>query len=54
MRESLPEVADFNDNVRKVGLAGGALSYVDQELTLHRSGEPEQFWMNLGLFACYG
>src|SRR5678816_4300841 len=39
--------ADFNDNVMKVGLAGGTLSYKDQELTLHRSGAPEQVWMNL-------
>lgn len=47
VREGWPEVTDFNDNVMKVGLAGGTLSYVDQELTLHRSGEPEQVWMNL-------
>lgn len=47
VREGWPEVADFNDNVMKVGLAGGTLSYKDQELTLHRSGKPEQVWMNL-------
>ena len=47
VREGWPEVADFNDNVMKVGLAGGTLSYRDQELTLHRSGVPEQVWMNL-------
>jgi PAS domain S-box-containing protein len=47
VREGWPEVADFNDNVMKVGLAGGTLSYKDQELTLHRSGEPESVWMNL-------
>ncbi len=47
VREGWPEVADFNDNVMKVGLAGGTLSYKDQELTLHRSGRPEQVWMNL-------
>jgi len=47
VREGWPEVADFNDNVMKVGLAGGTLSYTDQELTLHRSGAPEQVWMNL-------
>jgi hypothetical protein len=47
VREGWPEVADFNDNVMKVGLAGGVLSYKDQELTLHRSGVPEQVWMNL-------
>ncbi len=47
VREGWPEVADFNDNVMKVGLAGGTLSYKDQELTLYRSGKPEQVWMNL-------
>jgi len=47
VREGWPEVADFNDNVMRVGLAGGTLSYQDQELTLHRSGAPEQVWMNL-------
>ncbi|MDZ5648632.1 hybrid sensor histidine kinase/response regulator [Nitrospirillum sp. BR 11828] len=47
VREGWHEVADFNDNVMKVGLAGGTLAYQDQELTLHRSGRPEQVWMNL-------
>lgn len=47
VREGWPEVADFNDNVMRVGLAGGTLSYRDQELTLHRSGQPEPVWMNL-------
>ena len=47
VREGWPEVADFNDHVMKVGLAGGTLSYKDQELTLHRNGEPEQVVMNL-------
>ena len=47
VREGWPEVADFNDNVMKVGLAGGTLAYKDQELVLHRSGRPEQVWMNL-------
>jgi PAS domain S-box-containing protein len=41
------EVADFNDNVMKVGLGGGTLAYKNQELTLHRNGRPEQVWMNL-------
>ncbi|WP_428150289.1 PAS domain-containing protein [Brevundimonas sp.] len=45
--EGWPEVADFNANVMKVGLAGGTLAYKDQELTLHRTGEPEQVWMDL-------
>jgi len=47
VREGWPEVADFNDNVMKVGLAGGTLSYKDQELVLIRSGKPEPAWMNL-------
>ena len=47
VREGWPEVADFNDNVMKVGLAGGTLAYRDQELTLFRSGRPEPVWMNL-------
>ncbi len=47
VREGWPEVADFNDNVMKVGLAGRTLSYRDQELTLHRSATPEPVWMNL-------
>jgi PAS domain S-box-containing protein len=47
VRDGWPEVADFNDNVMKVGLAGGTLAYRDQELTLHRHGTPEQVWMDL-------
>ena len=47
VREGWPEVAAFNDNVMQVVMAGGVLSYADQELTLHRSGAPEQVWMNL-------
>lgn len=47
VREALPELAEFNDHVMKVGLAGGTLAYKDQELTVHRSGIPEQAWMNL-------
>jgi hypothetical protein len=47
VREGWPEVAAFNDNVMRVGLAGGTLSYQDQELTLNRFGQPEQVWMNL-------
>lgn len=47
VREGWPEVADFNDNVMRVGLSGGTLSYKDQELTLFRKGVPEQVWMNL-------
>ena len=47
VREGWPEVAEFNDNVMKVGLAGGTLAYRDQELTLNRNGGPERAWLNL-------
>ena len=47
VRTGWPEVADFNDHIMKVGLKGGTLAYRDQELTLYRSGNPEQVWMNL-------
>ncbi len=42
-----PEVADFNRNVMKHGLAGEQLSYKDQQLVLHRHGEAEDVWMDL-------
>ncbi len=47
VREGWPEVADFNDHVMRVVLAGATLAYRDQELTLHRNLRPEQVWMNL-------
>jgi PAS domain S-box-containing protein len=47
VREGWPEVADFNDNVMRVGLAGGTLSYREQELVLFRSGRPERVSLNL-------
>jgi PAS domain S-box-containing protein len=47
VREGWDEISEFNDNVMRVGLAGGMLSYRDHELTLHRDGRPEQVWMNL-------
>jgi PAS domain S-box-containing protein len=47
VREGWDEVADFNDTVMRTGLAGGTLSFRDQELTLHRHGRAEQVWMNL-------
>lgn len=47
VREGWPEVADFNDNVMKVCLAGGTLAYRDQELVLDRYGKPQQAWMDL-------
>ncbi|KJV35835.1 response regulator [Luteibacter yeojuensis] len=47
VRKGWDEIADFNDNVMRVGLAGGTLAYRDQRLTLQRSGKPEPVWMNL-------
>ena len=47
VREGWAEIAAFNDNVMRVGLAGGTLSYKDQQLTLERNGKPEPAWMNL-------
>lgn len=47
VREGWPEVAEFNDNVMRVGLAGDTLSYKDQELALHRHGTRELVSMNL-------
>ncbi len=47
VRASWPDEADFNDNVMKVVLAGGTLSYRDAELDLRRHGVPEQVWLNL-------
>ena len=47
VRKGWPEVAEFNDHVMKVGLAGGTLAYRDQELTLYRHGQAERVWMNL-------
>lgn len=47
VREGWPEVADFNDNVMKVGLSGGTLAYRGQELALERHGQLEPAWMNL-------
>ncbi|MBO7830334.1 ATP-binding protein [Burkholderia pseudomallei] len=42
-----PEVADFNRNVMRTCLAGGALSYRDKALVLLRNGRPEEVWMDL-------
>jgi PAS domain S-box-containing protein len=48
VREGWPEVADFNDNIMKMGLAGETLAYRDFPLTLYRhGGKPEQVWLNL-------
>lgn len=47
VREGWVEVADFNDNVMRVGLAGKTLAFRDQELALERRGKLEPVWMNL-------
>ena len=47
VREGWDEIADFNDNVMRVGLSGKTLRYTDQELSLNRTGSPEPVWMNL-------
>ncbi len=53
--EAWPEIADFNDNVMKVCLAGGTLAYRDRPFMLPRhGGEPEQVWMNLDYSAVSG
>lgn len=45
--EGWPEMADFNANVMRVGLAGGTLAYRDRHLILHRHGHAEDVWVNL-------
>ena len=47
VREGWPEVVDFNDNVMNICLAGGSLSYQNQEFTLYRNEVAQQVWMNL-------
>jgi PAS domain S-box-containing protein len=47
VREGWIEIADFNDNVMRVGLAGGTLVYRDQEMALARDGRLEQVWLDL-------
>jgi len=47
VREGWDEVADFNDNVMRVGLSGETLAYRNQELALERRGRLEPVWMDL-------
>ncbi|WP_327479895.1 sensor histidine kinase [Frateuria sp.] len=42
-----PEVADFNQHVLDVTLAGGSLSFKDQPLVLFRNGHAEDVWLDL-------
>ncbi|MEO8279708.1 MAG: PAS domain S-box protein [Ideonella sp.] len=50
VRESWPEIAAFNHNVIRTVLAGGSLTYVDQELVLARDGRSESAWFTLDYF----
>lgn len=45
--EGWPEQAEINEHVLNVALAGGNLSYRDQEFHLSRHGTAEQVWVNL-------
>lgn len=47
VRQAWPEVSGFNDRVMRMVLAGGVLSYHDQQMVLERSGTPEQVWFDL-------
>ncbi|WP_062611609.1 hybrid sensor histidine kinase/response regulator [Caballeronia calidae] len=47
VEEGWPEVAAFNRNVVDTCLSGATLSYIEKRLTLHRSGQPEDVWMDL-------
>jgi signal transduction histidine kinase len=47
VEEGWPEIAEFNRNVVDTCLSGATLSYSDKRLTLHRSGQPEDVWMDL-------
>ncbi len=53
VREAWPEVADFNDNVMNVGLAGGTLAYKDHLLRLNRTGVFEDVWLDLDYSPVY-
>jgi PAS domain S-box-containing protein len=54
VRDAWPEVADFNDHVMKVGLAGGTLAFRDQEMTLFRQGRAERVWLDLNYWPVIG
>ena len=47
VREGWPEVADFNDNILKVVLGGATLSYRDMVLSLNRTGQFEDVYLDL-------
>ena len=47
VREGWAEIAEFNDNVMRVGLAGGTLAFRDQELKLEIGGRLRTVWLDL-------
>ncbi|MCE7795671.1 PAS domain-containing protein [Sphingobium sufflavum] len=47
VRDGWDEIAEFNDNVMRVGLAGQTLQYKNHALFLNRDGRPEKVWMDL-------
>ncbi|QDX25386.1 PAS domain S-box protein [Sphingomonas suaedae] len=51
--EAWPEVADFNANVMRVGLAGGTLAYRNHRLSLNRTGVFEDCWLDLDYSPVY-
>ncbi|MFL9839402.1 PAS domain S-box protein [Sphingomonas sp. ST-64] len=51
--EAWPEVADFNANVMRVGLAGGTLAYRNHKLILNRTGAFEECWLDLDYSPVY-
>ncbi len=53
VRVGWPEVAEFNDHVMKVGLAGGTLAYKDHVLRLNRTGHFEDVWLDLDYSPVY-
>ncbi len=47
VRESWPEIADFNDRVIDAVLRGNSLSYADQDMVIARNGGDERVWFSL-------
>jgi hypothetical protein len=45
--ESWPEYAELNGEVLRIGLSGGTRSFRSLELRVHRSGAPEQVWIDV-------
>jgi len=45
--EAWPEIIDFNKEMMRAVMSGGALSYRDQEMTLYRNDTPDRIWLDL-------